>query len=102
MGGIAEKMLAARRRACGRRPPLGGVIAADVASTCCRREIEEQAILMIARRQPMAVDLREIISRCAISTDLERIGDLGQEHRQARPGHRGPVQPKQIVPACST
>ena len=38
--------------------------------------IEEKAILVIARRQPMAVDLRTVIATLKISSDLERIGDL--------------------------
>ena len=43
-----------------------------------QREIEEQAILTIARRQPMAVDLREIVGAMRVSNDLERIGDLAK------------------------
>ena len=33
---------------------------------------------MIARRQPMAYDLRQIMAALRISNDLERIGDLGK------------------------
>jgi phosphate transport system protein len=43
-----------------------------------QREIEEKAITTIARRQPMAVDLREIVGASRISNDLERIGDLAE------------------------
>ena len=43
-----------------------------------QREIEEEAILTIARRQPLAVDLREIVATIRISGDLERIGDLAK------------------------
>jgi phosphate transport system protein len=43
-----------------------------------QREIEEQAILTIARRQPMAVDLREIIGAIRVAGDLERVGDLAK------------------------
>ena len=43
-----------------------------------QREIEERAILTIARRQPMAVDLREIVGALRVSNDLERIGDLAK------------------------
>ena len=42
-----------------------------------RREIESKAIETIARRQPLAIDLREIIGALRIAADLERIGDLG-------------------------
>ncbi len=40
--------------------------------------IEEKAVLTIARRQPMAIDLREIIGAVRISNDLERVGDLAK------------------------
>ncbi len=43
-----------------------------------QREIDEKAIVVIAKRQPMADDLREIIGAIRISADLERVGDLGK------------------------
>ncbi len=43
-----------------------------------QRDIDEKAILTIAKRQPMASDLREIIGAIRISGDLERIGDMGK------------------------
>src|SRR5262245_24303648 len=41
-----------------------------------QRSIETKAIETIARRQPLAIDLREIVGALRIATDLERIGDL--------------------------
>jgi phosphate transport system protein len=41
-----------------------------------QRTIETKAIETIARRQPLAIDLREIVGALRIATDLERIGDL--------------------------
>lgn len=38
-------------------------------------EIEERAIRLLARHQPMAVDLRMLVSILKISNDLERVGD---------------------------
>lgn len=38
-------------------------------------EIEEKTIQLLARRQPMAVDLRSLVAALKISTDLERVGD---------------------------
>ena len=54
------------------------VIAADDQVDALQREIEEKAATTIARRQPMAVDLREILGALRISNDLERIGDLAE------------------------
>src|SRR5688500_13722587 len=38
-------------------------------------DIEERTIGLLARRQPMAVDLRMLVSTLKISNDLERVGD---------------------------
>jgi phosphate transport system protein len=43
-----------------------------------QREVETKAIETIARRQPFAVDLRELASAFHIVNDLERIGDLSK------------------------
>jgi phosphate transport system protein len=43
-----------------------------------QRQIDEKAIVIIAKRQPVADDLREIIGAIRISADLERVGDLGK------------------------
>lgn len=39
-------------------------------------DINDRAILMIAKQQPVASDLRRIIVVIKISTDIERVGDL--------------------------
>lgn len=54
------------------------VISADDQVDALRRDIEEKAITTIARRQPMAVDLRELAGALRISNDLERVGDLAE------------------------
>ena len=54
------------------------VIAADDRIDALQRAIEEKAVTTIARRQPMAVDLREIVGALRISNDLERVGDLAE------------------------
>ena len=69
MGGIAEKMLSDAMDALS---TFDLALAQQVVSTDHRldvlqREIEEGAILTIARRQPLAVDLRECIGRSARS-----------------------------------
>ena len=54
------------------------VVASDPTIDALQQEIEEKAILTIARRQPMAVDLREIVAALRVANDLERIGDLAK------------------------
>ena len=53
-------------------------IAVDPEINSLQHAIEEKAVLTIARRQPMAIDLREIIGSVRISNDLERVGDLSK------------------------
>jgi phosphate transport system protein len=43
-----------------------------------QRQLEEQVVVTIARRQPMAVDLREVVSVLRISADLKRVGEISQ------------------------
>ena len=52
---------------------------------------------MIARRQPMAYDLRQIMAALRISTDLERIGDLGKNIAKRALAVVGEQQPKQLM-----
>jgi phosphate transport system protein len=80
MGGLAERQIVDSVDALIRRDiPLGArVVAADQEIDQMQRTIEERAVLTIARRQPMAVDLREIVGAMRVATDLERIGDLAK------------------------
>ncbi len=50
----------------------------DITVDCLFRDIEEKAVRMIARRQPLAGDLRAIMASLKIAADLERIGDLAK------------------------
>jgi phosphate transport system protein len=77
MGGLVERQLSDATRALVDRDTdlAETVIATDPTVDGMQHEIEEKAILTIARRQPMAVDLREIIGAMRVCNDLERIGD---------------------------
>jgi phosphate transport system protein len=77
MGGLAERQIADAARALVERDTdlAEQVIATDPSIDAMQHEIEERAILTIARRQPMAVDLREIVGAMRVCNDLERIGD---------------------------
>ncbi|QNT77472.1 phosphate signaling complex protein PhoU [Entomobacter blattae] len=52
------------------------IIRADQKTDSLEKEIEINAIKLLALRAPMAQDLREIVSSLKISANLERIGDL--------------------------
>lgn len=54
------------------------VVHGDLFLDNLEQEINEKAISLIAKRQPMAIDLREIIGAIRISSDLERIGDMAK------------------------
>jgi phosphate transport system protein len=78
MGGIAEKMMSDALEAIEKRDTrlAQSIIAMDQKLDGLQRDIDERAILTIARRQPMAVDLRDIFVVSQIAGDIERIGDL--------------------------
>src|SRR5436305_6519475 len=81
MGGLVERMIVESVDALVRRDATLGksVVAADVEVDALQRVIEERAVLTIARRQPMAVDLREIVGAMRVAIDHERIGDLAKD-----------------------
>jgi phosphate transport system protein len=80
MGGLAEDHLAKAIDALSKRDTklADVVIAQDEKIDALELQLEERAILTIARRQPMARDLREIMVAIRIASDLERIGDLAK------------------------
>ena len=80
MGGIAEKMVieAVDALSSGDSALAHQVVETDARLDTLQREIEEQATLTIARRQPVASDLREIIGAIRVAGDLERVGDLAK------------------------
>jgi len=77
MGGLAERQIADAMRALMERDTdlAERVIATDPTIDALQHDIEEKSVLTIARRQPMAVDLREIVGAMRVCNDLERIGD---------------------------
>src|SRR3989440_2609016 len=80
MGGLAEKQIADAVDALAKRDSrlAQNVVLLDPTVDALQREIEERAILTIARRQPMAVDLRETIASLRIAGALERMGDYAK------------------------
>ncbi|RWH75215.1 MAG: phosphate signaling complex protein PhoU [Mesorhizobium sp.] len=80
MGGHAERMVEQAIAALVNADPglAQKVIRDDAVLDEGQREIDDKAIIIIAKRQPMATDLREIVGAIRISADLERVGDLGK------------------------
>jgi phosphate transport system protein len=54
------------------------VIAADEQLDRMQRELDDMAINLLARQQPVATDLRIIVTGMRMSADLERMGDLAR------------------------
>ena len=82
MGGLAEQMVADSVRALVKSDAALAqkVISDDVLMDAMEREIGDKAVVTIAKRQPVASDLREIIGALRIAADLERVGDLGKSN----------------------
>jgi phosphate transport system protein len=99
MGGLAEKEIADAIDALAKRDTdlAQRVIAVDITTDQLQREIEEKVILTIARRQPMAIDLREVISAMRVSNDLERIGDLAKNIAKRVVALNGDFPPQKLI-----
>jgi phosphate transport system protein len=80
MGGLAEEQLARSIEALLRRDTKLAdlVLLNDEKIDALEIAVEEKAVLTIAKRQPMAKDLRNIMVAIRIAADIERIGDLAK------------------------
>ena len=99
MGGLAERMIVESVDALIRRDVTLGkrVVAADAEIDSLQHVIEERAVLTIARRQPMAIDLREIVGAMRVATDLERIGDLAKNMGKRVAALESDFQPLKLI-----
>lgn len=99
MGGLTEKGIADSVDALVRLDTTlaDHVITVDQSIDMLQREIEEKAILTIARRQPMAIDLREIVSALRVANDLERIGDLSKNIAKRVVELTGEFRPAKLI-----
>jgi len=80
MGGGAERQLVEAIEALVtlNRDRGRNVIVADAVLDSRQREIEQKAVATIAVRQPVAIDLRDVVGILRIADNLERIGDLAK------------------------
>ena len=77
IGGLAEAQISAAIQAVAKRDSAiaNMVIEGDGKVDMLREQLDEQAVRLLALRQPVAVDLRVIVAALRIAGDLERIAD---------------------------
>ena len=99
MGGRVEKVIAEAIQALSHRDTALAqrIIAADPTIDGLQREIEEKSILTIARRQPMAVDLRDVVGALRVVNDLERMGDLAKNIAKRVLALQGDFNPQKLI-----
>ncbi len=73
------------------------VIREDMALDRLQHDVDELAVLTIAKRQPMAIDLRDIVASMRIASDLERIGDMGKSIAKRSREINGAIPPRKLV-----
>ncbi len=80
MGGLAEAQIAGSIDALYKRSEEAAsqIVRADDELDKIELSIEKDAITLLAKRQPMASDLREVVSALKMSSILERIGDYAK------------------------
>jgi len=99
MGGLVEQQIADATEALVEQDMdrAQRVIAGDPQIDRLQREIEEKAVLTIARRQPMAIDLRETIAALRIANELERMGDYAKNIAKRVLATGSEIQPMPVV-----
>ena len=102
MGGLVESQLASSMEAVMKRDAdlAAGVIESDTKVDELEREVESLVVRLLALRQPMARDLRQIVAALKIATDLERIGDYATNvaKRSIALDQLTPVKPVYALP----
>jgi phosphate transport system protein len=102
MGGLAESQLAAAIEVIIERDSDRAirVVEGDAQVDQLERDIDNLAIRLLALRQPMARDLREIVAALKIASDLERICDYAANvaKRSIALAQTPPIQPVHALP----
>jgi len=78
------------------------VIAADGVIDDIQHELDARTINLMARQQPVASDLRTLVTSLRMSADLERMGDLAHHvAKQARMRYPNSAVPAELVPTIT-
>ena len=106
MGGLAEERVRACIEALESRDltMVAQVMGGDEPINQLHIEIDNRCFRLLALYQPMATDLRAIVSAVKINTDLERVGDLAVNIAEAaqRYGSHPPVKKLIDIPTMGT
>ena len=99
MGGLCEKLVGESVEALIKRdiPLARRVIDWDRSIDRLQHDIEEAGIKTIAKRSPVAVDLRQVVGALRIANDLERIGDLAKNIAKRVVALDGQFQPPKLA-----
>jgi phosphate transport system protein len=78
------------------------VIAADDVIDEIQHELDARTINLMARQQPVASDLRTLVTSLRMSADLERMGDLAHHvAKQARMRYPNSAVPAELMPTIT-
>jgi phosphate transport system protein len=102
MGGRAEAQLGDAIQALARRDSDKAVrvIESDKGIDALEMTVAQDSLKILALRQPMAKDLREVIAAIKISADIERIGDYAKNiaKRTLQLNQQAPLKPTGSIP----
>jgi phosphate transport system protein len=102
MGGRAEAQLGDAIQALAKRDSDKAmrVIESDKGIDALEMTVAQDSLKILALRQPMAKDLREVIAAIKISADIERIGDYAKNiaKRTLQLNQQAPLKPTGSIP----
>jgi phosphate transport system protein len=102
MGGLAEERMCDSVKALTNRDAqlVERVLTGDEPINTLHIEVDDRCFKLLALHQPMAADLRAIVSAVKINTDLERVGDLAVNIAEAAKRYlqHPPVKPLIDIP----
>ena len=102
MGGRAEAQLGDAIQALAKRDSDKAVrvIESDKGIDALEMNVAQDSLKILALRQPMAKDLREVIAAIKISADIERIGDYAKNiaKRTLQLNQQAPLKPTGSIP----
>ena len=106
MGGLAEERVRLSIQALVERDSalVDEVLSGDDPLNRLHIEIDQRGFTLVALHQPVATDLRMIVSAIKINTDLERIGDLAVNIAEAARRYlkHPPVKPLIDIPQMAS